>query len=197
MSQQYFTQHPSAGHRPGVVRVVLRDVDFTCATDAGVFSPGRLDLGTRILLDSVPAPPASGDLLDLGTGYGPVALAMAARAPGARVWAVDVNERALDLCARNAKSAGLANVVCATPEDPRLPPRFDAIWSNPPVRIGKQALHELLSTWLSRLAPAGSAHLVVHRHLGADSLQAWLAGEGWQATRVGSRSGYRILEVTR
>jgi 16S rRNA (guanine1207-N2)-methyltransferase len=160
-----------------------------------VFSAGRLDPGTRILLDTVPPPPPTGDLLDLGCGYGPLALVLAARSPGARVWAVDVNQRALELCARNAERSGLANVRCAAPGDPGLPGTLDVIWSNPPLRIGKQALHELLAGWLARLAPGGSAYLVVQRHLGSDSLHRWLDGAGWPVTRIASRAGYRVLRV--
>ena len=153
--EHYFSARPGAPHRPGQVRVILPDVYLELATDAGVFSPGRLDPGTRLLLEEAPAPPASGDLLDLGCGYGPVACVLAARSPGATVWAVDVNERALELCARNAAAAGLANVRCVTPGAAALPGRFGAVWSNPPVRIGKDALHALLSCWLGRLDPAG------------------------------------------
>src|SRR6185312_10938813 len=127
-----------------------------------------------------------GDLLDLGTGYGPVALAMAARAPGATVWAVDVNQRALELCAGNAQAAGLPNVRCVAPDAPGLPGQFAAIWSNPPIRIGKPALHGLLASWLGRLAPGAAAYLVVQRNLGADSLHR----------RLASRAGYRVLAVT-
>jgi 16S rRNA (guanine1207-N2)-methyltransferase len=195
VSQHYFTASPAAAHRPGLVQVVLPDLHFECVTDAGVFSGGRLDPGTRVLLETVPPPPARGDLLDLGTGYGPVALAMAARAPEATVWAVDVNERALDLCAANAARAGLGNVRCITPQAPGLPGQFAAIWSNPPIRVGKQALHAMLASWLGRLAPGGQAHLVVQRNLGADSLQRWLQAEGWPASRIASRSGYRVLQV--
>ena len=196
MGQHYFTPSPAAAHRPGLVHVVLHDLNFECATDAGVFSAGRLDPGTRVLLDTVPPPPGHGDLLDLGTGYGPMALAMAARAPGARVWAVDVNQRALQLCAGNAQAAGLANVRCVGPDAPDLPSQFAAIWSNPPIRIGKPALHELLTRWLGRLAPGGTAHLVVQRNLGADSLHRWLHEQGWAVTRLASRAGYRVLAVT-
>jgi 16S rRNA (guanine1207-N2)-methyltransferase len=194
--QQYFTPSPAAAHRPGLVHVVLGDLHFECVTDSGVFSASRLDPGTRVLLDTVPPPPSRGDLLDLGTGYGPIALTMAARAPGATVWAVDVNERALGLCASNAARAGLANVRCVTPAGPDLPGQFAAIWSNPPVRIGKQALHEMLSGWLGRLAPGGTAYLVVQRNLGADSLHRWLQEQGWPVTRIASRAGYRVLAVT-
>jgi 16S rRNA (guanine1207-N2)-methyltransferase len=177
------------------VHVVLPGLHLDLDTDAGVFSAGRLDPGTRLLLNTVPPPPQAGNLVDLGAGYGPLALVMAARSPRAAVWAVDVNQRALGLCARNAARAGLANVRCAAPGDPALPATVGAIWSNPPLRIGKQALHTLLADWLGRLAPGGSAHLVVPRNLGADSLHRWLAAAGWPVTRVAARSGYRVLRA--
>jgi len=195
-SQQYFEARPGSAHRPGLVRVVLPDVYLELETDSGVFSPGRLDPGTRLLLERAPAPPPSGDLLDLGCGYGPIACVLAARSPGSVVWALDVNERALGLCARNAERAGLRNVRCAAPGDPGIPPRFAGIWSNPPVRIGKAPLHGLLGTWLPRLAPGAGASLVIGRNLGADSLHAWLEQEGWAVTRLAARSGYRLLHVS-
>jgi len=196
VADHYFSARPAAPHRPGLVRVVLPDVYLELATDAGVFSPGRLDPGTRLLLEEAPAPPGRGDVLDLGCGYGPVACVLAARSRGATVWAVDVNERALELCARNARAAGLGNVRSVLPGDPSLPDRFCGIWSNPPVRIGKEALHALLAEWLGRLDTAGpSAYVVVARNLGADSLHRWLAGQGWPVTRLAARSGYRLLQV--
>lgn len=193
----YFEARPRTESRPGEVDVVLPDIHLRLTTDRGVFSADRLDPGTRILLETVPSPPAHGHLLDLGCGYGPVALTMAARAPAATVWAVDVNERALALTERNASAARLGNVRACDPDhvDPAID--FAAIWSNPPVRVGKPALQALLTTWLSRLAPGGDAHLVVHRHLGSDSLHRWLAEQGWSTHRVTSRSGYRVLRVSR
>jgi 16S rRNA (guanine1207-N2)-methyltransferase len=179
------------------VHVVLPDLHLELATDSGVFSPERLDPGTRLLLESAPAPPSRGDLLDLGCGYGPLALTLAARAPAARVWAVDVNRRALDLCTRNAAAAGLASVRCLEPADAGLPATFQLIWSNPPIRIGKQALHGLLTGWLARLAAGSAAYLVVQRNLGSDSLQHWLAEAGWDAQRIAARAGYRVLQVQR
>jgi len=189
------------------VQVVLPDMHLTLATDSGVFSPGRLDPGTRLLLETAPPPPAGGDLLDLGCGYGPLALVLAKRSPQARVWAVDVNQRAIDLCAGNAAAMGLANVRCvavapagpdsAGPDVTGLPASYQLIWSNPPIRIGKQALHCLLTGWLSRLAPGAPAYLVVQRNLGSDSLQRWLGENGWDAGRFAARAGYRVLEVRR
>jgi 16S rRNA (guanine1207-N2)-methyltransferase len=176
---------------------VLPDLYLELATDSGVFSPGRLDPGTRLLLEEAPAPPPAGDILDLGCGYGPIACALAARAPGATVWAVDVNERALALCAANAASAGLSNVRCVLPDSAEVPPRLAGIWSNPPVRIGKGPLHAMLREWLGRLDPDAAATLVMGRNLGADSLHAWLEKEeGWSVTRLSARSGYRLLRVT-
>lgn len=195
-AQHYFDPRPAAAHRPGQVRVVLPDVYLELDTDSGVFSPGRLDPGTRLLLERAPAPPPDGDLLDLGCGYGPIGCVLAARAPAATVWAVDVNERALGLCARNAAAAGLRNVRCLPPGDQAIPSRFAGIWSNPPVRIGKAPLHGLLRTWLPRLAPGAAASLVMGRNLGADSLHAWLEQEGWSVTRLAARSGYRLLQVS-
>jgi 16S rRNA (guanine1207-N2)-methyltransferase len=197
VSSQYFAEQPTAAHRPGTVHVVLPDTHLALATDSGMFSPDRLDPGTRLLLESAPAPPAEGDLLDLGSGYGPLALVMASRAPAARVWAVDVNLRALQLCERNAAEAGLTNVRCRPADDSGLPDGYQLIWSNPPIRIGKDALHQMLTTWLGRLAPGATAYLVVQRNLGSDSLQRWLGQAGWQAARVAARAGYRVLEVRR
>jgi 16S rRNA (guanine1207-N2)-methyltransferase len=121
---------------------------------------------------------------------------LAARSPGVTVWAVDVNERALGLCARNAARAGLGNVRCVTPSAPEIPRHFAGIWSNPPVRIGKAALHDLLLSWLARLAPGARASLVMGRNLGADSLHSWLEKQGWPVTRLAARSGYRLLVVS-
>ena len=195
MGEHYFARRPRAGSRPGTVDLVLPDLHLRLATGRGMFSPDRIDPGTRVLLETVPPPPPRGDLLDLGCGYGPIALTLARRSPQATVWGVDVNERALELARFNATTAGLDNVRFELEDrlDPRL--RFAAIWSNPPIRIGKPALHELLRTWLSRLSPGARAHLVVHKNLGADSLQRWLAGQGFPTERIASRAGYRVLAV--
>jgi 16S rRNA (guanine1207-N2)-methyltransferase len=196
VGEHYFVNQPTAASRPGSVDLVLPDLHLRLETDRGMFSPDRIDLGTRILLETVPPPPATGDLLDIGCGYGPIALTMAKRSPQLRVFGVDVNERALALARRNATAGGLYNVNFTLAEelDPAL--RFAAIWSNPPIRIGKPALHELLTTWLDRLTPDGRAHLVVQRHLGSDSLQRWLNDQGWATERIASRSSYRILAVS-
>ena len=178
------------------VAMTLWGHDVTLASSRGVFSAGGLDLGTSVLLRTVPPPRSATRLLDLGCGIGPLTLALALECPRAHVTAVDVNDVAVDLTRRNAASAGVAQRVTACrPEQVDPSVTFDEIWSNPPIRIGKPALHEMLLTWLPRLAPGGTARLVVARNLGADSLAAWLAGEGWTVTREGSAKGFRVLSV--
>lgn len=170
----YFTT-PQDEERRSRIRVQLRGREVSVETAGGVFSPKGLDKGTAILLDEVPDPTGA-ELLDLGCGWGPVAIAMAqAGQPGARVTAVDVNDRSLGLTRDNAAALGLTGVEALRPQDVPDDRRFDTIWSNPPIRIGKQALHELLLLWLPRLASGGTAWLVVQKNLGADTLQSWLA----------------------
>lgn len=198
-ADHYFSPAPGTPSAPQAIDLVLpegRLIHLT--TDRGMFSPDRVDDGTRALLAEGPAVPTSGVLADLGCGYGPIAVALALRAgPDVTVWAIDVNERARDLCRANAEANGVgAQVRVAAPDEVPHDLVIDQLWSNPPIRIGKAALHDLLTAWLDRLAPGtGAASLVVQKHLGADSLARWLAEQGWPTERTASRAGYRILQV--
>ena len=192
----YFTAAPASADERRRVRVRLAGRAVDAEVAPGIFSPGGLDKGTVVLLDEAPAPPPAGSFLDLGCGWGPVALALALRSPGATVWALDVNERALDLTRRNAEALGLDGVRATTADGIPDDLRFDLIWSNPPIRVGKAVLHELLRTWLPRLTTGGVAHLVVQRNLGSDSLQRWIGTElEMPCTRLTSSKGFRVLEV--
>ncbi|MCV2393454.1 class I SAM-dependent methyltransferase [Actinotalea sp. M2MS4P-6] len=175
--------------------VPLAGRDVVVHTAPGVFSAGRLDLGTRVLLRSVPQPPAGGHLLDLGCGWGPIALSLAMASPDATVWAVDVNRRALDLVRRTATDLALDNVRVAEPDEVPEDVRFAAIWSNPPIRVGKAELHAMLRQWLGRLETGGEAWLVVQRSLGSDSLADWLRTEGFATVKAASAKGFRVLRV--
>ena len=197
--EHYFSVDPQAPHRARRLDIRLAGRDLEVGTEGGVFSPDRVDLGTSVLLREVPDPP-DGDLLDLGCGWGPIALSMALRAPAATVWAVDVNPRAVELTRRNAERLRLPGVRACLPDEVPEGIAFAAIWSNPPIRVGKAALHELLLRWLPRLDSDRVAHLVVQRHLGADSLHRWLIeslGSGYVVDRAGSAKGYRVLRVSR
>ncbi len=198
--EHYFSEAPSGDFRPRQIAVELAGRSVTLTTASGVFSPDHVDTGTEVLFRLVPALPQRGNVLDIGAGWGPIALTMALQSPDCVVWAVDVNERALELVRMNARAIGVTNVRAVTPDQVPDDIEFAAIWSNPPIRIGKQALHDLLLHWLPRLQLGAQAHLVVQKNLGADSLQQWLAvtlGSAAVVERVGLKKGFRVLRVQR
>lgn len=198
-ADHYFSPAPGTPSAPQEIELVLPEGRLIrLTTDRGTFSPDRVDDGTRALLVEGPPVPSDGVLADVGCGYGPIAVTLALRGgPGVTVWAVDVNERARDLCRANALANGVGDQVhVVAPDEVPADLVIDQLWSNPPIRIGKAALHDLLTTWLTRLDPdTGTANLVVQKHLGADSLARWLVEQGWPTSRTASRAGYRILQV--
>ena len=200
MVDHYFSASPTSAENLRRIQVPLAGRMVEVFTAAGVFSPEHLDVGTSVLLANSPEPPAGGDFLDLGCGWGPIALSLAIASPRARVWAVDVNERALDLVRRNAEALGLDNVNAVLPQDVPEDVAFRTIRSNPPIRVGKAVLHELMETWLPRLAERSDAYLVVKKDLGSDSLHRWLdttLGQGFAVTRHATNKGFRVLKVRR
>lgn len=197
-ADHYFTAEPASPEESRTIQVKLAGRQLSVVTANGVFSPAHVDTGTQVLLHHVPTPPPSGNLLDLGCGWGPIAITLALESPHATVWAVDVNERALDLVRRNAELLGLTNITAARPEDVPSDMQFAAIWSNPPIRVGKNELHSMLTTWLDRLALGSDAWLVVQRNLGSDSLQRWMEATlpaGYTVLRAASNKGFRVLRV--
>ena len=197
MDEHYFTADPSVTFKRAPVHASVWGHELELTSGSGVFAQGRVDIGTAILFRET-EPPAPGRILDLGCGYGLIGLAAATAVPGADVTAVDVNERAVLLANENAASLGVADRFRAmTPDAVGADATYDEIWSNPPIRIGKEALHELLLTWLPRLAPGGRAVMVVGKNLGADSLQRWLGEQGYPTVRLASATGFRVLETRR
>ena len=200
MDEHYFTASPSAEDRRFPLRVRLADRDLDLVSSTAVFSGHGLDKATAVLLDrldEIAEPPADGVILDLGCGWGPIALTAALLHPDAEVWAVDVSERARELTRENARRAGAENLRVIAPDEVPADLALDALWSNPPIRIGKPALHALLLEWTARLRPTGTAALVVGKNLGADPLARWL-GEQLPARPVrktASAKGFRILEI--
>ncbi|QIG38104.1 methyltransferase [Microbacterium sp. 4R-513] len=196
----YFSASPASPENLRRIRVRLAGRDVEMTTAGGVFSPDHVDSGTGVLLANTPPPPPGGNLLDLGCGWGPIALTLALDSPHATVWAVDVNERALDLVRRNADSLGVTNVNAVLPEDVPDDVIFRTIRSNPPIRVGKNELHGLLERWIPRLDERSDAWLVVQRNLGSDSLQRWLSAtfeDGYSVHRAATGRGFRVIKVRR
>ena len=197
MDEHYFAADPSTPFARETATATVWGRTITFTTGAGVFSRGHLDHATAVLFRET-EPPPSGRILDLGCGYGVIGLAIAEASPATEVTGVDVNERALLLANENAAELGVADRFTAClPDEVPDDASYDEIWSNPPIRIGKAALHELLLLWLPRLEPGGRAVMVVGKNLGADSLQRWLGEQGFPATRLASAKGFRVLEVRR
>ena len=196
----YFDPSPTSPSHTSEFTIVVAGRTLVLESDAGVFSPHGLDKGTAVLLEWVQQhSPVMDDthqnLCDLGCGSGPIALVMAVLYPQCTVYALDINERARLLCTENARRNNLTNIIVAHPDEVDTTTSFALLWSNPPIRIGKRELHELLTTWLTRLLPDGLAHLVVSKNLGADSLTTWLNDQGYPTMKKASSKGFRILEV--
>jgi len=196
--EHYFSQTPNTEFRPKEISVELDGREVSVTTAGGVFSPDHVDTGTKVLLEHLDQVPPSGNLLDIGCGWGAIALAMALHSPHSTVWAIDVNDRSLELTRMNADRLGLKNVRVCRPEEVPADIEFGGIWSNPPIRVGKDVLHEILLTWLPRLEADAEAYLVVQKNLGADSLHRWLEAEmpaGFSTIRVDTAKAFRVLRV--
>ena len=197
-SDHYFSQEPKSNYQPKQIELNVAGEVYQVNTASGTFSPLRLDVGTEVLLDNLELAPKGGNILDLGCGWGPIALNLAKTSPQAKIWAVDVNNRSLELTTMNAKTIGLTNIQTATPEEVPADLKFQGIWSNPPIRVGKKELHGLLLAWLPRLDKNAAAYLVVQKNLGSDSLQKWLTEtlvDGYEVSRLTSVKTYRIIKV--
>lgn len=206
MTQHYFSGSPSGEFKPREIEVELAGASRRVVTAGGVFSPEHLDQGTATLLDVVTELSPLGDsdapagpLLDIGCGWGPIALDAALTFPERDVWAIDVNERSRELTETNAKRLGLSNVRVAEVDAVPGDIEFAEIRSNPPIRVGKEVLHGILETWIPRLASGGSAYLVVAKHLGADSLQRWISERfpDFEVDRAHRKKGFHIIAVHR
>ena len=196
----YFASSPEGPLVPREITVTLNGNKYSVLTAGGVFSPEHIDQGTQVLLTHLEKANPSGNFLDIGCGWGPIALALALHSPKATIYAIDVNERSLELTKLNADRLGLTNIVVCKPEEVPSEIEFDEIWSNPPIRVGKVVLHEILTLWINRLTSGGTARLVVQKNLGSDSLHKWLIQEfddEFESTRIDTSKTFRVLKVTR
>jgi 16S rRNA (guanine1207-N2)-methyltransferase len=196
----YFASSPEGPLVPREITVTLNGNKYSVLTAGGVFSPEHIDQGTQVLLTHLEKANPSGNFLDIGCGWGPIAIALALHSPKAKIYAIDVNERSLELTKLNVERLGLTNIVVCKPEEVPINMEFDEIWSNPPIRVGKVVLHEILTLWINRLTSGGTARLVVQKNLGSDSLHKWLIQEfepDFESTRIDTSKTFRVLKVTR
>lgn len=196
-TNHYFSEQPAGQFNTKEISIELFDATYQVLTAGSVFSPDHVDQGTALLIKHMQNIEPNSNLLDIGCGWGPICLALALASPTSTVYAIDVNPRSLELTKLNAAKLGLNNIVVSTPDELPKDVEFNSLWSNPPIRVGKAVLHEILQTWLPRLKQNAEAKLVVQKHLGSDSLQRWLEEEfsGFSTKRVESSKGFRIISV--
>ena len=195
MPDHYFTARPESEHHLRVVSAEVAGLTLSFETDAGVFSKGELDPGSRLLIESMP--PLSGRVLDLGCGWGAVGVALARLNPGLQLVMSDVNERALALAASNARRNGVEAVTCLSDGFDAVEGLFDHVVTNPPIRAGKAVIYGLFAASCERLKPGGTLTIVIRTQQGAPSALKFLKETFSQADDVARGGGYRILRAVR
>ena len=195
MNDQYYTADPTSESRPVPCAFPYRGYGMNFMTDAGVFSKGELDQGTRLLLDALPA--LSGDVLDLGCGWGAIGVSIARANPECRVVMADVNRRALQLSRDNLErnhtaaevieSDGMAQVLDRT---------FDAVITNPPIRAGKQVIYKMFADAATHLNQGGALYLVIRKQQGAESCVKYLKTLFGQVEKLDKSGGFWVLKAS-
>ncbi len=197
VEEHYFSSDPAAPKKTVSIAMQVGGKQLELEAASGTFSSGRLDAGTAVLLKHDDHFPKDGNVLDIGCGWGPIGLSIASLQKNSTVYGIDINQRSIEQSNLNSKSLGLKNFTAMHSRDLPEDLRFSAIWSNPPIRVGKKILHELMESFIPRLEPGGRAMLVVQKNLGADSFQRWLSNRFPEAevSRVGTDKGYRVISL--
>lgn len=196
MSQHYYSQQPESRHDRRTINTVLRGKSLRFTSDAGVFSKGDIDYGSRVLIEAMEIPDGSA-VLDVGCGYGPIGITAAHLAPRGHVTMVDVNSRAVELARENATHNGIRNVTVM--ESDMLSAlegkRFDVILTNPPIRAGKEVVHSIFEQAYEHLNEGGFLWIVIQKKQGAPSAAAKLESLFGSVEEVGKDKGYRIIKA--
>jgi 16S rRNA (guanine1207-N2)-methyltransferase len=198
MSEHYYSNRPTVEHDEQEFEFELRGQTFKFKTDAGVFSRDRIDYGSVVLIEEMQI--GETDLvLDMGCGYGPIGLVAARLAAKGRVTMADVNERAVALAKSNANRNGIRNVeVVQSYLFENLGNReFDVILTNPPIRAGKQTVHQIFEEAYPRLREKGSLWVVIQKKQGAPSAMSKLEELFSSVEKVAQDKGYWILKATK
>jgi 16S rRNA (guanine1207-N2)-methyltransferase len=194
VSEHYYTGKPTAKHELRTITERLRGRTFSFVTDAGVFSKGGVDFGSRLLIETMEL--GDGErVLDVGCGYGPIGLSAAALAPHGTVTMIDINERAVELARENAKRNDIENVEIAQSDlfEKVQDREFDSILTNPPIRAGKETVHRIFAEAQKHLVFGGRLWVVIQKKQGAPSAFAKLESLFASVKEVTKDKGYRIF----
>lgn len=198
MPDHYYTNQPTAAHDRKMWDATLRGQSFRFVSDAGVFSKGGVDYGSRTLIEAMEIP-ANADVLDVGCGYGPIGLSAARMAHQGHVTMIDVNSRAVELARENAAANRITNVTALQSDlFAELGDRnFDVVLTNPPIRAGKETVHAIFEGAHERLKPGGSLWIVIQKKQGAPSAKQKLESLFDSVEEVTKDKGYRIYKATK
>ena len=196
MNDHYYTRDPQSASRPAECRFEYRGVSLNFTTDAGVFSRGEVDTGTRLLLEALPEEMA-GEILDLGCGWGVIGISIARKWPETRVTMADVNLRALELTRENAKR-NRAEVICTESDgmEAFAGKTFDAVVTNPPIRAGKQVIYKMFADAAGCLKPGGALYLVIRKQQGAESCIRYLQTLYKRTEKLDKSGGFWVIRAS-
>ena len=196
MNDHYYTRAPRSASRPAECTFAYRGIDLVFQTDAGVFSRGEVDTGTRLLLEALPEE-MRGEILDLGCGWGVIGISIARKWPETRVTMADVNTRALSLSRENAKR-NRAEVICAESDGMAAfeGKTFDAVVTNPPIRAGKAVIYKMFADAAACLKPEGALYLVIRKQQGAESCMKYLQTLFPAVEKISKSGGFWVLKAS-
>lgn len=190
----YYTNDPTLAHDEHQFNFDLAGATLQFTADNGVFSKRTIDYGSRVLIETVATAAPTGDILDVGCGYGPIGLALAKRWPERQVTMSDVNERALGLAKRNAAANGISNVtILESAAYTAISDKFGVVVTNPPVRAGKAVVTEIIAGAKAHLLPGGQLFVVLQKKQGAPSALRLMQATYSEAKVIKKDRGYYIL----
>ncbi|MBO2945828.1 class I SAM-dependent methyltransferase [Paenibacillus sp. F411] len=197
-NQHYYSNNPESGHDRRKLDVVLRGTKLSFISDAGVFSKGGIDYGSKVLIEAMEFP-AQAKVLDVGCGYGPIGLSAAKLASAGHVTMIDVNSRAVELAKENAALNGIGNVTILESDlfSSIQGEAFDVVLTNPPIRAGKETVHTIFEEAYRHLRDGGALWIVIQKKQGAPSARAKLESLFQQVEEVTKDKGYRILKAVK
>jgi len=198
LSSHYYDQKPEAAHQRREIEARIRGVTLHLITDSGVFSKTGVDFGSRLLIESLELP-ESGDLLDVGCGYGPIGLFAARLNPRLNVTMIDINERAVELANINAARNGIRNASALQSDlyEQVRDRSYSLIVSNPPIRAGKRVVHRIFEEAVELLRDDGQLWIVIQKKQGAPSAHEKLKSLYREVVEVAKSKGYRVYKAVK
>lgn len=199
MTDHYYSRTQNVESDPQFWDYTLKNTRFRFKTDNGVFSKNEVDFGSRLLIETFEMPDTDGDILDVGCGYGPIGLTVAKNWPERQIYMVDVNLRAVGLAKDNSELNGITNIKVY--ESDRLKAvkgmKFAAILTNPPIRAGKNIVHDIYEQSFDCLLPGGELWVVIQKKQGAPSTMDKLSLLFDEVETVIKKKGYYIIRAVR